>query len=88
MHSWSNQFAVFVACADLTLVQFNREQRITHLERLDCGGPMCLMRRPREHVLTFGVLEIDGAFKNDKLSEGMKVCKCQLQPISVHLECR
>uniref|UniRef100_A0A1I7V844 Phosphatidylinositol-3,4,5-trisphosphate 3-phosphatase n=1 Tax=Loa loa TaxID=7209 RepID=A0A1I7V844_LOALO len=41
--------------------------------RLDCGGPMCLMRRPYEHVLTFSVLEIDRAFKHDKVNKGLKI---------------
>uniref|UniRef100_A0A915PRE8 Phosphatidylinositol-3,4,5-trisphosphate 3-phosphatase n=1 Tax=Setaria digitata TaxID=48799 RepID=A0A915PRE8_9BILA len=41
--------------------------------RLDCGGPMCLMRRPFEHVLTFSVLEIDRAFKHDKVNKGLKI---------------
>ncbi|VDK62147.1 unnamed protein product [Onchocerca ochengi] len=41
--------------------------------RLDCGGPMCLMRRPYEHVLTFSVLEVDRAFKHDKMNKGLKI---------------
>ncbi|KAK6111108.1 C2 domain of PTEN tumor-suppressor family protein [Brugia pahangi] len=41
--------------------------------RLDCGGPMCLMRRPYEHVLTFSVLEVDRAFKHDKVNKGLKI---------------
>lgn len=41
--------------------------------RLDCGGPMCLMRQPYEHVLTFSVLEVDRAFKHDKMNKGLKV---------------
>ncbi|KAL3982747.1 C2 domain of PTEN tumor-suppressor family protein [Acanthocheilonema viteae] len=41
--------------------------------RLDCGGPMCLMRQPFEHVLTFSVLEVDRAFKHDKMNKGLKI---------------
>jgi hypothetical protein len=43
------------------------------IDRPKAGGPNCLMRKSDEHVGTFGVQEIDRAYKNKDIDLGFKV---------------
>ncbi|KAI6238210.1 hypothetical protein M3Y99_00720000 [Aphelenchoides fujianensis] len=43
------------------------------VERPKAGGPVCIMREPREHVGIYGILEVDRANKNKELDMGFRI---------------
>lgn len=56
----------------LLIIWYNKFYSLI-LGRPPSGGPFCLMQGSDEHVVTFNALEIDRAFKNEKIHSGFKV---------------
>jgi hypothetical protein len=44
------------------------------IARPNANGPACLIQKSDEHVVEFGVQEIDRAYKNKDIDPAFKVC--------------